>query len=275
MRNRISFRKILTSRPSLGALACTIALSLTACANNKDHDETAGWTPNKLYSEAQSAVQTRDFETAIEYFGKLEGRAAGTLLAQQAQLEAAYAMYKNEDKADAIAALDRFMQLHPTSPATDYALYLKGIINFNDDLGFFGSLSNQDLSERDQQAAKASFQSFNELITRFPDSKYTPDARLRMIYIVNSLAQSDVHIARYYYNRGAYVAAVNRAQEAIQNYRQAPALEEALYILYMSYDKLGTPELRDDAKSVLDHNFPNSKFLTDGFTNKKPWWQLW
>lgn len=257
-----------------GLLVLFAALLLGACAS-KDNDETVGWSPNKLYAEAQSAMTARDFDKAINYFQKLEGRAAGTMLAQQAQLEAAYAMYKNDQKAEAIDALNRFMQLHPGSPATDYAIYLKGIINFNDNLGFFGSISNQDLSERDQQAAKASFQDFNELVTRFPDSRYTPDARQRMVYIVNSLAQSDVHIARYYYSRGAYVAAANRAQEAIENYQRAPALEEALYILYLSYDKLGMAQLRDDAKRVLDTNFPDSGYLRYGFRHNKPWWQLW
>ncbi|WP_239442124.1 outer membrane protein assembly factor BamD [Saezia sanguinis] len=267
--------KNFSCRLSYGISITALALLLSACSSTKDQDETAGWTPNKLYSEAQSAMISRDYDKAIEYLNKLEGRAAGTMLAQQAQLEAAYAMYKNGDKEDAVTALDRFMQLHPSSPAYDYALYLKALVNFNDDLGFFGSISNQDLSERDQQAAKASFQTFSELVTRFPDSKYAADARQRMVYIVNALAQSDVHIARYYYTRGAYVAAANRAQEAIQSYQQAPALEEALYILYMSYDKLGMPQLRDDAKRVLDHNFPDSSFLTQGFRGSKPWWQLW
>lgn len=255
-------------------LIAFIAFALSACAS-KDVDETEGWSESKLYSEAQSAAASRDYDKAIEYFNKLEGRAAGTMLSQQAQLEAAYAMYKNEQKPEAIAALDRFMQNHPTSPALDYALYLKGVVNFNDDLGYFGSISKQDLSERDQQAAKASFQTFSELVTRFPDSKYTSDARQRMVYIVNSLALSDVHIARYYYSRGAYVAAVNRAQTAIQNYQQAPATEEALYILYLSYTELGMPELAADAKRVLEYNFPESEFLTKGLKKKKGLLKLW
>lgn len=261
-------------RASTGFVCVCFALALAACSTTKV-DETAGWSPNKLYAEAQSAAQAHDYERAVEYFAKLEGRAAGTLLAQQAQLEGAYARYKNEDKEGAIAALNRFMQLHPNSPAIDYALYLKGIVNFNDDLGYFGSISNQDLSERDQQAAKEAFQTFGELITRFPDSKYAADAKARMVYIVNSLAQSDVNIARYYYTRGAYVAAINRAQEALQNYQQAPALEEALYIIYMSYDKLGMPELSADAKRILDHNYPDSQFPVNGITNNKSWWKLW
>jgi len=153
---------------------------------------------------------------------------------------------------------------------------MKGVINFNDELGLFSFLSRQDLSERDQRAAKEAFESFKELVTRFPDSRYTPDARARMVYTVNALAQYEVHVARYYYNRGAYVAAVNRAQQAIKDYRDAPALEEGLYIVVQSYDKLGLDQLRDDAKRVLEQNYPNSEYIANGFKPKSSaWWQLW
>jgi outer membrane protein assembly factor BamD len=168
------------------------------------------------------------------------------------------------------------MKLHPASPAVDYALYLKGVVNFNDDLGMLSFLTRQDLSERDQKAAKESFEAFKELTTRFPESKYTPDARLRMTYIVNSLAQYEVHVARYYYQRGAYLAAVNRAQSALADYRDVPALEEALYIMVKSYEKLGMEQLHDDSKRVLLTNYPNSRYITRGFQrDDEPWWKVW
>ena len=218
-------------------LPLTLAAALLAgCSSTPDDDRTAGWSPNKIYAEARDELNAGAYEKAIPLFEKLEGRAAGTPLAQQAQLERAYAHYKAGEQAQALAALDRFIKLHPASPALDYALYLKGVVNFNDNLGMFSFISRQDLSERDQKAAKESFEAFRELVTRFPDSKYTPDARARMTYIVNSLAQYEVHVARYYYSRGAYVAAVNRAQAALAEYRDVPALEEALYILVRSYD---------------------------------------
>jgi outer membrane protein assembly factor BamD len=250
---------------------------VAGCASTKSVEEqTAGWSPNRIYSEAQSDFQSANYDKAIPLYETLEGRAAGTLLAQQAQLDKAYAQYRNEDKPGAIATLDRFMRLHPASPAIDYALYLKGVINFNDDLGYLSFLAHQDLSERDQRAAKEAFESFNQLVTRFPDSRYTPDARARMRYTINALAAYDVHVAHYYYERGAYVAAINRAQQAVTDYRDAPALEEALYILYMSYDKLGMDQPRDDAKRVLVQNYPNSLYLTRGFKSPDtPWWQLW
>ena len=239
-------------------------------------DKTATWSPNKIYAEAQDEVKSGSYDQAIPLLEKLEGRAAGTPLAQQAQVDKAYAQYKAGDKAQAIATLNRFIKLHPASPALDYAMYLKGLVNFNDNLGMFGFISGQDLAERDQQAAKESFESFKELVTRFPESKYSADARLRMNYIVNSLAQSEVHVARYYYSRGAYVAAINRAQTAISEYRDVPALEEATFILYKSYDALQMTELRDDTLRVIQKTYPQSDYLSQGFKAKaKPWYRFW
>ena len=216
------------------------------------------------------------YDKAVPLLEKLEGRAAGTPLAQQAQLDKAYAQYKGGEKAQAIATLDRFMKLHPASPALDYALYLKGVVNFNDELGMFSFITRQDLSERDQKAAKESYESFLELSNRFPESKYTPDARQRMTYIVNSLAGYEVHVARYYARRGAYVAAINRAQQALNDYQGVPANEEALAILVYSYDAMGMTQLRDDARRVLEKNFPGSVFLANPLAGRssKPWWQL-
>ena len=262
------------SAATAGALA--LAVLLSACSSTKPVDKTAGWSPNRIFAEAKDEMGTGAYEKAIPLLETLEGRAAGTPLAQQAQLDKAYSQFRNGERAESIATLDRFMRLHPASPAIDYALYMKGVINFNDELGLFAFLSRQDLSERDQRAAKEAFESFNELVTRFPDSRYTPDARARMRYTVNALAQYEVHVARYYYRRGAYVAAVNRAQQALADYRDAPALEEALYILVLSYDKLAMSQLRDDAKRVLDQNYPNSVYVARGFRGPdKPWWQLW
>ena len=216
------------------------------------------------------------YDAAVPLLEKLEGRAAGTPLAQQAQIDRAYAQYKGGEPAQALATLDRFIKLHPASPALDYAFYLKGVINFNDDLGLFSFITRQDLSERDQRAAKESFEAFRELTTRFPESRYTPDARQRMLYIVNALASYEVHVARYYYLRGAYVAAINRAQIAVSDFREAPAVEEALYLLVRSYDALGMTQLRDDSQRVLTTNFPNSSYLTQGLRGRDdPWWKFW
>jgi len=262
-------------RAKLSLVPVLLAALLAGCSSLKDDDKTATWSPNKLYSEAKDELTGGSYDKAIPLLEKLEGRAAGTPLAQQAQLDRAYAQYKSGDQAQALATLDRFIKLHPTSPALDYALYLKGIVNFNDNLGLFSFLSRQDLSERDQKAAKESFESFRELSTRFPESKYTPDAKARMTYIVNSLAQYEVHVARFYYSRGAYVAAINRAQSALSDYRDVPALEEALAILMRSYDALGMKQLRDDTRRVLEKNYPKSAYLGGPGTREKPWWRIW
>ena len=154
--------------------------------------------------------------------------------------------------------------------------YLRGLANFNDDLGWLGYISGQDLTERDPKAAREAFEAFKDLVTRFPDSKYTPDAIARMNYLVNALAAHEVHVARYYMKRGAYVAAANRAQTALKTYPQAPANEEGLVILVRAYDALGMKDLRDDAERVLKKNFPESQYLKgDPRKASVPWWQFW
>lgn len=252
------------------------ALALVAGCSSTPDDKTATWSPNRIYAEAKDELNSGAYDKAIPLFEKLEGRAAGTPLAQQAQLEKAYAHFKAGEQAQAQATLDRFIKLHPASPAIDYALYLKGIVNFNDNLGILSFVSRQDLSERDQKAAKESFEAFKELAARFPDSRYTPDARARMTYIVNSLAQYEVHVARYYHSRGAYVAAINRAQSALTEYQDVPALEEALFILQRSYDALGMQQLAGDTRRVLEKNYPQSGFLTRGTrSGQQAWWKFW
>jgi outer membrane protein assembly factor BamD len=257
-------------------LACSALAFLAACASKPTPDRTDAWSPNKIYAEARDEAKSGAWDKAIPLFERLEGRAAGTPLAQQAQLEKAYAHFKANEPAQAAATLDRFKKLHPASPGMDYALYLQGLINFNDNLGIFGFIAKQDLSERDQNAAKESFEAFKELATRFPDSRYTPDARARMTYIVNSLAQYEVHVARFYYTRNAYVAAINRAQTAVNDYQNVPATEEALYIMMLSYDAMGMTQLRDDTKRVMEKNYPKSEYIARGFKAKdSPWWKVW
>ena len=260
----------------LSVLALTLvgltATMLSGCSSTTV-DPTAAWTPEKIYKEARDERSAGAWDRAAMLSEKLEGRAAGTPLAQQAQIEKAYAQYRATEKIQAIATLDRFLKLHPASPAVDYALYLKGLVNFNDDLGMFSFITKQDLSERDQKAAKDSFESFKELITRFPDSKYAPDARQRMTYIVNSLAAYEVHVARFYFRKGAYVAAVNRAQLAITDYPGVPAIKEALEILALSYGALGMEELRADSLRILEKNFPKS--LTPPKDTATAWWKFW
>ena len=238
-------------------------------------DETLGWSANKLYTTAKEALNEGSYESAIKYYEKLESRYPYGRFAQQAQIDLAYAYWKSDEKESAIAACNRFIKLHPNHPNVDYVYYLRGLINFNEDLGLLGHLSAQDMTERDPRGARESFDSFRELITRFPDSKYTPDARMRMTYLVNALAQLEVHVARYYMKRGAYVAAANRAQYAVKAYPDVPATEEALFILVKAYDEMGMDGLRDDAERVMRKNFPDSVYYTRGLDRQTPWWKLW
>ncbi len=238
-------------------------------------DETRDWSVSKLYSEAHAELMGRNYAEAIKLYEKLEARYPYGRYAQQAQLEVAYAHFKEGEAALAIAAAERFIKLHPNHPNVDYAYYLRGLANFNDDLGLLYLISRQDLTERDPKAARDAFEAFKELVQRFPDSKYAEDGRARMAYLVNALASHEVHVARYYLKRGAYVAAANRAQTALITYPQAPANEEGLLIMVKAYDAMGLTDLRNDAERVMLKNFPDSKYLAGKAQNNKPWWVLW
>jgi outer membrane protein assembly factor BamD len=222
------------------------ALGLAACDTTRD--DSSKWPPERLYTEAKEEASAGAYEKAIKLYERLEGRAAGTVLAQQAQLERAFLLWKTAESAQALAVLERFLKLHPTSPAYDYALYLQGLINFNDSLGFLGSLAAQDLSERDQQASRDAYQSFRQLTERFPQSSYAEDARLRMNFIVNSLAAYEVTSpatlpARRQSPRPAGQAARDRVPELAFG-------GGALYIMTQSWPPR-PDQLRDDADRVL------------------------
>ncbi len=261
-------------------LSCLCAcLLLIGCAT-EPVDPTAKLTPEQLYEEAKDNMRGNLYDKAINMLDKLEGRAAGTALAQQAQLDKAYAQFKNGDRVGALMTLDRFMKLNPANPAVDYALYLKGTINFNDDMGLMSKWFKQDLAERDQMAARDSFEAYKELITRFPNSKYAEDATMRMRHIINLLAKSELKVARYYYKKGAYVAAVNRAQATLNDYPNSEAAETALIILIESYQALGLNQLRDDTQRVLEASFPESRFFKKAAPEAAPaesknWLKFW
>jgi outer membrane protein assembly factor BamD len=250
---------------------------LAACSSNPD-DETVGWSAQRLYGEAKDAMASQDWPRAIRYLEKLEARYPYGRFAQQAQLEIAYANWKDGERASAIAAVDRFIKMYPNHASVDYAWYLKGLISFNDNYGMLSQLTTPDVTDRDPKSTRESFVAFKEVVTRFPDSRYAADAALRMRYLVNALASHEVHVARYYMKRGAYLAAANRAQYAIRHYADAPALEEAVFMLVLAYDRLGMTDLRDAADRVMRTNFPDSRYLKRGgerLAKDVPWWRLW
>jgi outer membrane protein assembly factor BamD len=232
-------------------------------------DETKGWSASKLYSEARSALNSGDFETAIKYYQTLEARYPFGRHAQQGLLDIGYAYYKFEEPDSAIAAADRFIKTYPLHPNIDYAYYLKGLVNFNRGLGPIERYVPIDASERDPAAAQQSFDDFAELVRRFPHSKYSEDARQRMTYLLNNLAQHEVHVADFYMRRGAYLAAANRAKYVVEHYPNTPATPEALRIMVDAYTKLGLPEMAGDARRVLELNQPEQT------ATAKSKWMFW
>ncbi len=251
--------------------ACVLALAVAGCG--LDNDETVGWSANQLYSKARDATEDGNWVQAIKYYEKLEARYPYGRFAQQAQLEIAYAQYKDGDAAAATASCDRFIKLHPNHPNVDYAYYLKGLVNYYENRGLFAGLTNEDPSERDPKAARESFESFKELIARYPNSKYAPESIERMRLLVNALSQHEVTVARWYMRRGAYVAAVNRAQFAIQTYPNTIAVEEALAIMVGGYEGMGLDTLRNDAKRILTQTYPNSSYLAR--SDRQPFKSMW
>jgi outer membrane protein assembly factor BamD len=232
-----------------------LLLLISACSLLPEQaDETKGWSASKFYSEASAAMSDGDYETAIKYYEGLEAKFPFGRYAMQAQLDVAYAYYKNGDQEQAIAAADRFIKLHPTHPYVDYAFYMKGIVNFNRNMGLFDRFLPIDSSQRDSSAAMDSFNDFSELIRRYPQSKYSADARKRLVFLRNNIASHQVHAARYYMKRGAYLAAVNRCKKVVENYQRTPAVKEALEIMIDAYNKLGLEKLSADTKRVLAMN---------------------
>jgi outer membrane protein assembly factor BamD len=255
-------------------LAALVLLAACESTGDKKYDETRGWSAERLYSEAKSELTAGAYKKAIEYYQKLEARFPYGRYAQQALLELAYAYYKDTEPALALSEVDRFLKLYPENPSADYAWYLKGLVNFNEDLGIFGGIANQDMSERDPRSAIESFEAFRTLVERFPASRYAPDAYARMRYLINALANNEVRVADYYLRRKAYVAAVNRAQYVLANYPNTPAIEQALIVMVKAYDALGLIELRDATDRLLKLNYPKTTYSLASRHPKK-WWQFW
>jgi outer membrane protein assembly factor BamD len=263
---------------SVTALASILlALALAGCGMLDKKDEKKDWTAAEYYNAAKQEFDNRNWDAAIKLYEQLEAKFPFGRFAQQAQIEVAYAYYKQGETAQAVTALEKFAKLHPNHANIDYALYLKALANFKEDLGPLARMVSQDLADRDPKAARESFEGFKDLVTRFPDSRYADDARQRMAYLVEALARHELHVARYYLARGAYLAAANRAQDAITRFPNSPAHRESLEVMIEAYDRMGMAELRDDARKVLARNFPNDPMAHKG-SNRTPagsWWKFW
>ena len=252
-----------------------LALAAAGCGLLPDvKDETAGWSAEQLYKNAHEAMLDGNYTRAVKLFDTLEARFPYGRFAQQAILEGAFANWRNSEQAAATAACDRFIRTYPNHHNVDYAYYLKGLVYFREDQGLFGYVYELDLSERDPKQMRESFAAFKELVQKFPQSNYAEDAQIRMRYLTNALGMYEVHVATYYYDRGAYVAAANRAQASLVNHPRTPSNEMALDLMVKSYRKLGLTQLADDAHAILEKTFPSSVYLAAN-APAKPWWKIW
>jgi outer membrane protein assembly factor BamD len=234
-----------------------MAMFIAACSFGDAPDITKDWSAARLYAAAKERLENKDYEQAIDYYEKLEARYPFGPHSQQAQLDIAYAYYRNDEPASAVAAAERFIKLHPRHPNVDYAYYIKGLANYIKTGGMLSRIVTKDYSKRDTGAAIEAFRDFSELTRRFPNSKYAEDAAQRMLFLKNTLAMHEVHVANYYLSRGAYVAAANRARYVVENYQRTPAMPDALVVLAKSYKAMQLPDLSEDAVRVLQLNFPN------------------
>ena len=240
-----------------------IILFLPACSKDKADDLES--TELAYYEAAQGSLRSQNYQNAVAKLQLLEARFPFGRYAEQAQLEIIYAYYRSAQPEAARAAADRFIRLHPRHPNVDYAYYLRGLASFDEDRNFLARLFPMDPSTRDPGAARDSFNDFSQLIRRFPNSEYAPDAQKRMQYLKNLLAASEVNVARYYIYRGAYVAAANRGRYVFENLQGTSAVPDALAIMVEAYQLLGMENLANDALLVLSSNFPEHDSLdSDG-----------
>ena len=241
-----------------------IAILLASGCNFKDVNDLSGIPAPELIAIAKESIEDSSYEKALNHLREVEARFPYSVYAQQAILETAYLYYKRGDEELTVASADRFIHTYPTHQNVDYAYYLKGLANFTTHKNFISKLTGaRDFSDRDPQSARDSFDAFDELVTRFPNSVYSPDARERMVTLLNTIAKHDTNIAKFYLERGAYVAVVNRCKYVIEHYQETPAVEDALGMMVIAYREMGLPDLAQDSWRVLQTNFPNSRYLSE------------
>lgn len=234
----------------------SLLLILGACANN-DELENQGGTEKQIYQAASDQMEKGNYASAVKNFQLLEARFPFGPYAEQAQLEIIYAYYKSFDMEAAIESANRFVRLHPQHPNIDYAYYLRGLANYDEERGLFDRFLPADLTQRDTSSARQAFTNFSELIHRFPNSDYAADARARMIYLKNNLARYEINVANFYLDRGAYQAAANRGRFVIEHFPQSTAVGDALAVMVQAYKLMHFDELAQDNLKVLRQNYPN------------------
>lgn len=261
----------LAARAAALLLICILAVSCS-----KTRTDAADVMPvDELYNTAKSALENGNTGRAITMYRRLIARFPFGKYNEQAQLELAYAQYKERKPEDALSTVNRFIKLYPTHAHIDYAYYLRGLINFSRESGLLSRFLTGDKTRHDLSYARQSFADFGELLKRFPESGYVDDARQRMIFLRDGLAQYELNIAEYYFRREAYVAAVNRAKYIVDNYQQTTQCGDALAIMAEGYARLGQDTLAEDAKKVLKQNYPDHAYFAGGWPNSRSkFWTL-
>jgi outer membrane protein assembly factor BamD len=249
-----------------------VLLGLSGCAHHRSKE--AAGDADKIYDMGKRALDHSDYATATKYYEQLEARFPFSNPARQGQIDLMYAYYKNNEPESAIDQADQFIRENPTHPRVDYAYYIKGLTQFERTPNFLERWFHADLNQRPPSDARASFQSFQTLLQKYPNSEYSADARQRMIFLRNRLAAYEVYVADYYFTRGAYVGAINRAKYAIENYDGAPQIKRALEIMAASYQKMDMPDLAADSERVMHANYPVAE-STDQQPENKHWWKFW
>lgn len=241
-----------------------LLIILSGCSyfknKNKDDDKI---TAETLYAEARSALDSGAYNKAVESYQNLETRFPFGVYSKQALLDLAYAHYKNAEPDEAISTAERFIKLYPQNTHVGYAYYLKGLVNFYRGKGFIESILSIDEAQRDPESSLRAFQNFSELLERYPNSQYTEDTKLRMIYLRNILAEHEINVAQYYMRRGAFIAAANRARHVVEKYMRTPSVPDALFIMARAYKVMELNELFNDAMHILELNYPNDPRINE------------
>jgi outer membrane protein assembly factor BamD len=256
-------------------LALVAALTLSGCLFNKDDDEGIS-SAQAFYDKARKSLDNGDYTNSIRYYETLEARYPFSNQARQGQLDLIYAYYRNQEPESVLDASQQFERENPTHPRVDYTLYMRGMALFAGERGYFHRLFRINLSKRPPKDALDSYSAFADLLRRYPDSIYAPDARQRMLFLRNRIAEHENHIAQFYLERGAYAAALNRANYTLQVFDGAPTTPQTLQIMVESYRKLGMVDLAKDAERVLHASYPAVEPLQpvdelDG----DPWYKVW
>jgi outer membrane protein assembly factor BamD len=245
-----------------------LVLCISGCRKDKGFGNEL--SAEELYQTGITALNNSNWGRAIGAYKALQTRYPFGRYTEQSMVDLSYAFYKAGEPENALSTLDRFIRTYPAHPNVDYAYYLKGLVNYSQNQGFLERLMPDRVRDRDQSMARDAFMDFNELIRRFPESRYVPDARQRMVFLRNNLAAYEIGVAQYYLRRKAYIAAVNRARYALETYPNTPQLSEALIVLVKAYDKLKLPELAEGSMAVLALNYPDNYYLL-GKKKKRSW----